>query len=125
MRLLLAVLAALTHLLAGLGHADPRVPDRASRSGARAALDPYPPDSDFDRIAGCESGGDWSINTHNGYSGGLQFTAGTWAAYGGNRFAVFAYQATRAEQILVARRVEHAQGWAAAWPYCSLKEGLR
>lgn len=79
--------------------------------------------STWDRLARCESGGNWKINTGNGYSGGLQFAAGTWRAFGGGRYASAAYRATRAEQILVAQKVLSAQGWG-AWPACSRKLGL-
>ena len=56
------------------------------------------PDSEWDRVAACESGGNWGINTGNGYHGGLQFSQGTWAAHGGGEFAGSANQATRAQQ---------------------------
>jgi LysM repeat protein len=75
----------------------------------------------WDRLAQCESGGNWSINTGNGYSGGLQFAPGTWAAHGGTGSA---HNASRAEQIRVAERVRASQGWG-AWPACSSKLGLR
>jgi hypothetical protein len=78
----------------------------------------------WDRLANCESGGRWHINTGNGYYGGLQFSSGTWRAYGGRRFALQAHRATRAEQIRIAERVRHAQGWG-AWPACSSRLGLR
>lgn len=78
----------------------------------------------WDRLANCESGGRWHINTGNGYYGGLQFSSGTWAGYGGHRFARQASGASRLEQIKVAERVKNAQGWA-AWPVCSRKVGLR
>jgi LysM repeat protein len=75
----------------------------------------------WDRLAQCESGGNWGINTGNGYSGGLQFSAGTWRANGGSGSA---HNASRAEQIRVAERVRASQGWG-AWPACSSKLGLR
>ncbi|MHA2788415.1 resuscitation-promoting factor Rpf1 domain-containing protein [Corynebacterium sp. S7] len=81
------------------------------------------PDSDWDRLAQCESGGNWSINTGNGYHGGLQFSASTWQAYGGGEFAPYAYQATREQQIYVAEKTLAGQGWG-AWPACSAKLGL-
>ncbi|MDK6260293.1 DUF3235 domain-containing protein [Corynebacterium frankenforstense] len=81
------------------------------------------PDSDWDRLAQCESGGDWSINTGNGYHGGLQFNPGTWAAHGGTQYAATADQASREQQIVVAERVLASQGWG-AWPACSAKLGL-
>ena len=73
------------------------------------------PRSPWNVIAQCESGGNWSINTGNGYYGGLQFSPGTWAAYGGHGSAA---TASRAEQIAVGRRVVAHQGWN-AWPSCS------
>ncbi|MFD4791732.1 transglycosylase family protein [Streptomyces sp. NPDC058459] len=76
----------------------------------------------WDRIAQCESGGNWHINTGNGYYGGLQFSAGTWRAYGGGAYAATADQASRGAQIAVASRVQRAQGWG-AWPVCSGRAG--
>ncbi|MFC1403898.1 MULTISPECIES: transglycosylase family protein [Streptacidiphilus] len=77
----------------------------------------------WDKVAACESGGDWQINTGNGYYGGLQFTAATWAAYGGEHYASTANRATEAEQITVAQRVLQGQG-PGAWPVCSVRAGL-
>jgi hypothetical protein len=65
----------------------------------------------------CESGGNWSINTGNGYYGGLQFSQQTWAGFGGTAYAARADLATKAEQIAVAERVLAVQG-AGAWPTC-------
>jgi nucleoid-associated protein YgaU len=76
----------------------------------------------WDRIARCESGGNWHINTGNGYYGGLQFSAGTWRAYGGTAYAATADKATRAQQIAVATKVQRSQGWG-AWPTCSARAG--
>ncbi|MFC3577364.1 transglycosylase family protein [Streptomyces yaanensis] len=76
----------------------------------------------WDRIAQCESGGNWHINTGNGYYGGLQFSAGTWRAYGGTAYAPTADKASREAQIAVATKVQHAQGWG-AWPVCSGRAG--
>ncbi|KKO81110.1 resuscitation-promoting factor Rpf1 domain-containing protein [Corynebacterium sp. HMSC05D03] len=81
------------------------------------------PDSDWDRLAQCESGGNWAINTGNGYHGGLQFNAQTWQAYGGGEFAPTANLATREQQIAVAERTLAQQGWG-AWPACSASLGL-
>jgi hypothetical protein len=75
----------------------------------------------WDRLAQCESGGNWSTNTGNGYSGGLQFSSGTWAANGGSGSPA---TASRAEQIRVAQRVLASQGWG-AWPACSARLGVR
>jgi resuscitation-promoting factor RpfA len=77
----------------------------------------------WDRVAKCESGGNWKINTGNGYYGGLQFAAGTWKAYGGRTYASQAHRATKAEQIAIARRVLAGQG-PGAWPTCSRRAGL-
>jgi resuscitation-promoting factor RpfA len=79
------------------------------------------PDYVWDRLAQCESSGNWAINTGNGYYGGLQFLPATWRAFGGSGMP---HEASRAEQIRVAERTLQAQGWN-AWPACSRKLGLR
>ncbi|MGN6301420.1 MAG: transglycosylase family protein [Angustibacter sp.] len=79
--------------------------------------------STWDRLAQCESSGNWAINTGNGYYGGLQFSASTWRAFGGGAYASTANHASRSEQIVIAERVLDAQGWG-AWPSCSRKLGL-
>jgi LysM repeat protein len=79
--------------------------------------------STWDRLAQCESGGNWGINTGNGYYGGLQFSPSTWRAFGGGQYASSAHRASRAEQIAIAERVLDSQGWG-AWPACSAKLGL-
>ncbi|MFJ9443498.1 transglycosylase family protein [Kitasatospora sp. NPDC101235] len=79
--------------------------------------------STWDAVAQCESGGNWSISTGNGFHGGLQFTPSTWAAYGGTAYASQANKATRAQQIAVAEKVLASQG-PGAWPVCSQKAGL-
>ena len=81
------------------------------------------PDSDWDRLAQCEAGGNWHINTGNGFYGGLQFNQQTWQANGGGEFAATADQASREQQIVVAERVLASQGWG-AWPACSASLGL-
>lgn len=94
--------------------------------GAVAALAPTAsaaPDSDWDRLAECESGGNWAANTGNGYYGGLQFHPQTWTGFGGGEFASRADLASREQQIAVAERVLASQGWG-AWPACSAKLGL-
>lgn len=73
--------------------------------------------SEWDAVAQCESGGNWSINTGNGYYGGLQFSASTWAGYGGTKYAATADQATKAQQIEIAEKVLAGQG-KGAWPVC-------
>jgi len=77
----------------------------------------------WDRLAECESGGNWAINTGNGYYGGLQFSASTWSGYGGGQYAETANLATREEQIAIAEKVQAAQGWG-AWPSCAAELGL-
>jgi len=74
-------------------------------------------DSEWDQVASCESGGNWSINTGNGYQGGLQFSPGTWASHGGGQYAPSAQLATKEQQIAVAERVLASQG-RGAWPVC-------
>ncbi|MCM1975174.1 transglycosylase family protein [Streptomyces sp. G1] len=75
--------------------------------------------SEWDAVAQCESGGNWSINTGNGYYGGLQFSASTWAAYGGTQYAATADQASKAQQIAIAEKVLAGQG-KGAWPHCGV-----
>jgi len=77
----------------------------------------------WDRVAKGESGGNWKINTGNGYYGGLQFAARTWNAYGGRTYANQAHRATKAEQIAIACRVLAGQG-AGGWPTCGRRAGL-
>ncbi|MFJ2866741.1 transglycosylase family protein [Kitasatospora sp. NPDC087314] len=79
--------------------------------------------STWDSVAQCESGGNWAINTGNGFYGGLQFTSSTWAAFGGTAYASQANLATKAQQISVAEKVLASQG-PGAWPVCSVKAGL-
>ena len=100
--------------VAGVGLALPLL----TATGASAA-----PASAWDSVAQCESGGNWSINTGNGFYGGLQFTSSTWKAYGGTAYAAQANQASRAQQISVAEKVLASQG-PGAWPVCSVKAGL-
>lgn len=105
-----AALAAAPVMMAGLPF--------ATAGSASAATD-----ATWDRLAGCESGGNWSINTGNGYYGGLQFSAGSWRAAGGGAYASRADLATRSEQIATAEKLLDRQGWG-AWPGCSSRLGL-
>ncbi len=75
----------------------------------------------WDRLAACEAGGNWSINTGNGYYGGLQFSLGSWRAVGGSGYP---HQASKSEQIARGQMLQARQGWG-AWPACSAKLGLR
>ena len=74
-------------------------------------------DGEWDQVARCESGGNWAINTGNGYQGGLQFSPGTWSSAGGSEYAPAAHLASRDAQIAVAERVLARQG-RGAWPVC-------
>lgn len=87
-----------------------------------AAAKPAPaPAGVWDKLAQCESGGRWNINTGNGYYGGLQFSMGTWTGHGGTGSPA---HASREQQIAIAERVLKTQGWG-AWPACARKLGLR
>lgn len=104
---------------AGAGLVVPVVALTATADTASAASS-----STWDRLAGCESGGNWAINTGNSFYGGLQFTRSTWTGFGGGKYADRADHATRSQQIAVANKVLASQGWG-AWPACSSKLGLR
>lgn len=78
----------------------------------------------WDAISRCEAGGNWAINTGNGYYGGVQFDQGTWERNGGLRYAPRADLATREEQITIAEVTRARQGWG-AWPVCSGRAGAR
>jgi len=97
---------------------------RASTRSSSASAPTVASGSVWDRVAACESGGNWHINTGNGFYGGLQFTASTWLAYGGGAYAPRADLATRDQQIAIAQKVLAGQGWN-AWPVCSYKAGAR
>lgn len=93
--------------------------------GAATLFGPAAPASagvNWDAVARCESGGNWKINTGNGYYGGLQFSRATWNGYGGQRYAARADLASRSEQIAVAEKVLRGQG-VGAWPVCGRKGG--
>ncbi|MFG3197283.1 transglycosylase family protein [Streptomyces sp. NPDC048208] len=106
--------ASLTVTAGGAGLAIPLV-----AAGTADAADA----STWNKVAACESSGNWSINSGNGYFGGLQFTRSTWEAYGGTRYAPRADQATREQQIAVAEKVLDGQG-PGAWPACGPRAGL-
>ena len=104
--------------LAAVPASAPAPPVSAPAPAAGAA--PVPASSggvNWSAVAACESGGNWSINTGNGFYGGLQFTEGTWLANGGGQYASSADVATPAQQIAVAERVLASQG-IGAWPVC-------
>lgn len=79
-----------------------------------------PSGSVWDELAQCESGGNWSINTGNGYYGGLQFSASSWAAVGGSGLP---HEHSREEQIKRGEILQSQQGWG-AWPSCAAQLGL-
>ena len=106
--------ASLTVTAGGAGMA---LPLTVVGTGHAADLDTW------NKVAACESTNNWSINSGNGYYGGLQFKQSTWEAYGGTAYAPRADRATKAQQIAVAEKVLDAQG-PGAWPVCSVRAGL-
>ena len=82
--------------------------------------------SRWDQLAQCETGGNWSANTGNGFGGGLQFmhqrSYSTWLSFGGGEFAPHPWDASREQQINIAERVLASSGWR-AWPGCARKNG--
>src|SRR4051794_29382163 len=106
--------ASLTVTASGAGLALPLI---AVSSASAASTDTW------EKVAACESTDDWSINTGNGFYGGLQFTQSTWEEYGGTRYAPRADLATKDQQIAIAEKVLDHQG-PGAWPVCSGKAGL-
>lgn len=104
----------------------PRTQTRTYSAPAPRYEQPAPADSHinggvWDRLAACESGGNWAINTGNGYFGGLQFSLSSWRAVGGQGYP---HQASKAEQIARAQKLQAIQGWG-AWPACTAKLGIR
>ncbi|MEU9334951.1 transglycosylase family protein [Streptomyces sp. NPDC048290] len=99
--------------LAGVAGAAVAAPLMAAGNASAATA------SEWDAVAQCESGGNWAINTGNGYYGGLQFSASTWAGYGGTQYAATANNATKAQQIEIAEKVLAGQG-KGAWPSCGV-----
>ncbi|MFD7262386.1 transglycosylase family protein [Streptomyces sp. NPDC059874] len=108
-----ATKAARIVTLAGVAGAVVAAPLMAAGTASAATA------SEWDRVAQCESGGNWAINTGNGYYGGLQFSSSTWAAYGGKAYAPQANQASKSQQIAIAEKVLKGQG-KGAWPSCGV-----
>jgi LysM repeat protein len=106
--------ASLTVTAGGVGIAVPLIGTGTAHAADMAT---------WNKVAACESSSNWSINTGNGYYGGLQFTRSTWEAYGGTRYAARADLATKDQQIAVAEKVLDGQG-PGAWPACSGRAGL-
>jgi LysM repeat protein len=99
----------------------------AGAAGAATLLGPAQAASaasnvNWDAVAQCEAGGNWHINTGNGFYGGLQFKQSTWAGHGGTQYASRADLATREQQIAVAEKVRQGQGMG-AWPVCGSRGG--
>jgi hypothetical protein len=104
---------------------EPEVEAAAPEVEETAPEQPAPPVADsgvWDQLAQCESGGNWSINTGNGYYGGLQFNIDTWRAYGGTGYP---HENSREAQIAVATRLRDANGGSyGSWPSCAAQLGL-
>ena len=97
-------------------------PTNVSRTtGRTASATPAASGSVWDRLAQCESGGNWAINNGNGYYGGLQFSLSSWQAVGGSGLPS---NSSRDEQIMRAQMLQARQGWG-AWPACTAKLGIR
>lgn len=94
-------------------------------TGTAVAAPSNSPESNatWDRLAMCESTQNWDADTGNGFKGGLQFTDSTWREFGGREYASAADEASREEQIAVAKEVQDAQGWN-AWPSCTEELGI-
>jgi uncharacterized protein YabE (DUF348 family) len=100
--------------------------DGVLRIGAKPGTE-VPPvinGAQWDSLSRCEAGGNWAINTGNGFYGGVQFDQNTWERQGGLRYAPRADLATREEQIAIAEVTRARQGWG-AWPVCSGRIGAR
>jgi uncharacterized protein YabE (DUF348 family) len=103
----------------------PRATSGSATSSSPSAPAPVVSDgSVWDALARCESGGNWAINTGNGYYGGLQFALGTWNAWGGGQYASRPDLASREQQIAVATRLRDATGGYGSWPGCASRLGL-
>jgi uncharacterized protein YabE (DUF348 family) len=100
--------------------------DGVLRVGAKPGTEvpPVSNGSAWDALSRCEAGGNWAINTGNGFFGGVQFDQNTWERNGGLRYAARADLATREEQIAIAEVTRARQGWG-AWPVCSGRIGAR
>ncbi|MGP3971799.1 LysM peptidoglycan-binding domain-containing protein [Streptomyces sp. 6N223] len=102
---------------AGVTGAAVAIPFMAAGSAEAASVETW------DAVAECESSGDWSINTGNGFYGGLQFTQSSWEAAGGTQYAARADLATKDQQIAAAEVLLSMQG-PGAWPVCGPQAGL-
>jgi hypothetical protein len=106
------------------------VPKQPQNKVSNAPVPEYRNDSAdrWDQLAQCETGGNWSANTGNGFGGGLQFmhqrSYSTWLSFGGDEYAAHPWEASREQQIVIAEKVLASSGWK-AWPGCSRKFGWR
>jgi resuscitation-promoting factor RpfB len=96
----------------------------ATPSPSSTPVVPSGDSSVWDSLAQCESGGNWAINTGNGYYGGLQFNLGTWQSYGCGAYAAYPHEASREQQIAIATKLRDASGGYGAWPACAASLGL-
>ena len=94
-------------------------PPAAPAASSATSGDPAS-DATWERLAACESGGRWSLNSGNGYYGGLQFSLSTWQLVGG---AGYPHTASKAEQITRGRMLQARAGWG-QWPHCAAELGL-
>jgi len=90
----------------------------------RVSVNDSLPETVWDLIAQCKVGGNWSINSGNGYYGGLQLDAGTWRTYGGTTYAPLPSDASREQQITIGEKVRDDRGGFGAWPACAHTIGL-
>ena len=114
-------------LAASAAQADTRPSPGATMHSSHTTPRPAPKPRHYrawQRIAACESGSRWRINTGNGYYGGLQISPGTWRAFGGLRYARLPHHTGKLKQMRVAERILRGQGWG-AWPHCSRVAGMR
>ena len=102
-------------------HSHPPAKKKKRASRSQRVTPPLTGGGVWDRLAACEAGGNWSINTGNGYYGGLQFSLSSWRAVGGSGLPS---NASKSEQIRRGEMLRARQGWG-AWPACSRKLGLR
>ncbi|MET0978718.1 MAG: transglycosylase family protein [Paeniglutamicibacter terrestris] len=98
--------------------------DSESKSEPKKTSTPGSVSASWAALAKCESGGNWSINTGNGYYGGLQFSASSWLGAGGGKYAPLPHLASPSEQVATAEKLRANGGWG-HWPHCSSKLGLR
>jgi len=119
---------ALQNLQVFLNSVTPETTSSPRSAASPEAVPPVTPSSDrWDQLAQCESGGNWHINTGNGFGGGLQFmhqnTYSTWLSFGGDAYAPHPWEASREQQIAIAEKVLASSGWK-AWPGCARRMGL-